>query len=798
MAAPAPQWQIQPAVDLPDGLVDVVRQQAAGLDGRYAAQILWQRGLGQDEQLAGFLDPNQYRPTNPFALGAEMQRAVARLQQAIEQAEQVAIWGDFDADGLTATAVLWDGLGQFLPPSQLTSVIPNRLTESHGLSVHGLDRLAAQGVSLIVTCDTGSTNLQELAYARQLGLDVIITDHHTLPPERPDVVALINPRSLPSDHPLTHLSGVAVAYKLVEALYLTLPQQPQQPLEQLLDLVAIGLVADLVRLTGDCRYLAQRGIEQLQLQQDPATATRPGVSHLLRLCQRSGDRPTDISFGIGPRINAISRIHGDAQFGVELLTSRDPDRCRQLAEETELANTRRKALQKDLAQQVMAQLAQLDLSTTSVIVLADPQWPVGILGLVASQIAQAYGRPTILLCTEPLPGQADPNQGLARGSARSVNQIDLYQLVQSQAHLLHSFGGHPYAAGLSLSTDNLPLFTAAINRELRQQQQMTPDASLEPVIQVDLIVTVAELGKSLFRELKLLEPYGIGNPTPKLLIQNCWFEDASHYNIRDRSGRKLRYIKTEFQLYDDTNDHPFPGVWWEHYKDELPPPRTRCDAVAELDFNAFHKRYELRLVAVRPCATDLQASPTVHLDWLIDWRDRPATGSSAAITDAAATDATTNPPILQMTHCPRSWDELGQWARRAWQMQHKLAIAYRPPSVLPPTQVWQQLIGLAKYLSRTGQTATRQQLLQKLLIGDRTLQLGIQNLQQLGFEVTSTEAGLAMKWQPATAPTAETDTTRSIEPFIAAVAEEQFRQRYFYTMPLAMIQAAAQQAMRHL
>jgi single-stranded-DNA-specific exonuclease len=194
-----------------------------------------------------------------------MNWAVERLLQARQDRETVAIWGDFDADGITSTAVLWDGLGEFFTPHEtLLYFIPNRLKESHGLSRKGLELLSEKGVQLIVTCDTGSTNLEELAYAQALGIAVIVTDHHTLPPERPPVVAIINPRYLNSDHPLAHLSGVAVAFKLVEALYERLPEVPQRSLQTLLDLVAIGLIADLVELKGDCRYLAQKGIEQLQ------------------------------------------------------------------------------------------------------------------------------------------------------------------------------------------------------------------------------------------------------------------------------------------------------------------------------------------------------------------------------------------------------------------------------------------------------------------------------------------------------------------------------------------------------
>ena len=392
-------WQTQPSPQPPAWLIQAVNKHAPELPGKYAAALLWQRGIQNPEQVAGYLNPKLYQPASPWEFGQEMQRATDRIQLARNSGEKVAIWGDFDADGITSTSVLWDGLGEFFTQNdRLTYYIPNRLTESHGLNIPGIDNLAKLGITLIITCDTGSTNIAEIEYATSLGIDTIITDHHTLPDDRPPATAIINPRYLGPDHPLFHLSGVAVAYKLIEALYQTLPDIPQRPLTDLLELVAIGLIADLVQLTGDCRYLAQLGIEQLQKQ--IANPTRPGVAKLLELCKRSGDRPTDISFGIGPRINAVSRIQGDARFCVELLTSRDKKRCEELANLTEIANSRRKSLQKDVAKDAAEKLAKLDLSTTSVIVLADPQWPVGVLGLVAGQIAQEYGRPVILFSTE--------------------------------------------------------------------------------------------------------------------------------------------------------------------------------------------------------------------------------------------------------------------------------------------------------------------------------------------------------------------------------------------------------------
>ena len=769
------EWCGLGSAEIPDWFLAIVRQQQAiGQDaGRYAAQLLWQRGIREANQLAGFLNPNHYQPTSPFALGEDMQQAVERLVAAQQKSERVVIWGDFDADGITATAVLWDGLGQFFPADRLTYFIPNRLTESHGLSVAGIDALV--DCALIVTGDTGSTNTTEIDYAHSLGIDVIVIDHHPSVVDRPTArcfadtagVARINPHTLPADHPFAHLSGVALAYKLVEAMYETLPEMPQRPLADLLDLVAIGLMADLVQLKGDCRYLAQIGIAQLQ------RTKRPGIVKLLELCQRSGDRPTDISFGLGPRINAISRIHGDARFCVELLTSRDPSRCRHLAEETELANARRKSLQKDMAQQVRARIAQLDLSTTRAIVLSDPQWSIGVLGLVAAQMVREYERPVVLLGME----HPTSDNGEARGAARSPEAIDLYPLLKGQAHWLNDFGGHPLAMDLSLPIENIDLFAAAINRQLRQQFP----ANLTE-LRADLTVTVTELGQDLFRELKLLEPYGMGNPVPRLLIQNCWFEKVWHRNIEDWRGRKIRYIKTEFELWDEGTKLGFPGIWWEHYRDEILP--GRCDAIAELDFNTAKKRYEIRLIALRPTRT---LAPSIQLDWLLDYRGLPQLPTAE---------------VLQLNECPSHWSELQTLFREAVKTQQKLAIAYPSPTFTLPSQTWQTLVGIAKYLSRTGKAATYEQFVQKLALSDRALRLGFQTLEVVGFAIDYEGDRLQMTYRSAEIIEEESEkkseADQAIAHFLEVVQEEQFYRRYFYEVPLTTIQAVAYQTVRGL
>ncbi|MCA2655504.1 single-stranded-DNA-specific exonuclease RecJ [Microcystis sp. M061S2] len=747
-------WQIPPSVELPQEFLKIVEDYTPESDGSVVAQILWHRGVRDVVTLGTFLDEKAYQSKTPFDFGQEMNFAVKRLQKALNKGEKVTIWGDFDADGVTATSVLWEGLGQFFPPyQQLDYYIPDRQKESHGLNCPGIEKLAHQGTSLIVTCDTGSTNIAEIDYANSLGIDIIITDHHTLPDERPEVIALINPRYFVETHPFYHLSGVAVAYKLVEAMYLTLADIPRKPLENLLDLVAIGLIADLVKLTGECRYLAQKGIQKLQNTQ------RLGVKKLLDLCNKTGDRPLDISFGIGPRINAISRIYGDARFCVELLTSEDEKRCHELAEQAELANIRRQEIQRDIIKQVQKKLERIDLSTTNVIILDDPQWMAGILGLVAGQIAQEYQRPTILLSTSEPP--------FAKGSARSIREIDLYQLVSSQSHLLHRFGGHPLAAGLSLTIENLPLFIEGINQQLRRTGiDLT---SLSSQIEVDAVVTVSQLGKSLFRELKLLEPCGMGNPTPKLLIQNCYFQNLWHKNLEDFKGKKIAYPRTTFEIWDSSIEQGFPGMWWGHHKDEIAAD-TRYDAVVELDFNTYKNRYEVRLIALQ---TYQQQSLTYSnkKDFLIDNRHREISQEVSQL----------NP--LFLWECPRDWTKLSREYQQAILRDKKLVLAYASPLKKSAHTTWINLVGIGKYLARTKTSISRQQLQKRLNLSYHTLELGLISLAENGFKVKKNQENLSFELINHEAK------INKIEQFLEAVALENFLQQYFATVPLEILQA---------
>lgn len=672
------QWQTAPSQPLSEGYLQLIKTHVKNhkltTEGKYLAQILWHRDIRDEKSVNEFLDSNYYQPSSPLDFGQEMKMAVKRLALAMEEEEKVCIWGDFDADGVTSTAVLWEGLGQFFTSeSQLTYYIPNRLRESHGLNLDGIKRLSQQGVTLIVTCDTGSTNLDEIAYATELGIDIIVTDHHTLPEKRPPLVAIINPRYFADNHPLYTLSGVAVAYKLVEAMYQCFPHLPRQPLISLLDLVVIGLIADLVELKGDCRYLALEGMKIL------AHTKRVGVQKLLDLAKKNGDRPMDISFGIAPRINAVSRILGDASFCVKLLTTKDRKEADILATQAEEANFNRKEVQKKVLDEAKKQVKDLDLSTTAVIVLSNSQWQTGVLGLVASALSQEYGRPSILFSTSN-----DNNDNLARGSARSVRGINLYDLVASQRHLLTHFGGHPFAAGMALPIENIELFREGINQKLKQQLDIN---TLEPIINIDLTVTVAELGQNLFRELKLIEPCGMGNPAPLYLVKNCWFTNTFNKNLTNKNNKKISYMLTTYKLCDDSDKNGINGQWWEHYASEIDDSK-RYDVVIELDVNKYSEKYEVRLI-------DLKLAENNTVNFTTQNKEKPI--------------------IKQQINSPVTID--------ATQIKSDI---YQ--------EKWSKLMGVVKYAINHQKDINKIRLKEKLLLTDKSLWLGLRALEYLGFD----------------------------------------------------------------
>ncbi len=501
--------------------------------------LLAQRGLTTPDAVHAFLDPRRYRPAPPEALPG-LPMAVERITDAVRRKESIGVWGDFDVDGQTATTILVEALRRL--GADVIHYIPIRSIESHGIHLPRLAQMIDQGVRLIVTCDTGISAHDAADFARARGVDMVISDHHDLPPRLPHACAVINPKMLPADHPLGTLSGAGVAYKLAEAL---LAQNPAES-DALLDLTALGLVADLAILRDEARNLVQRGLAALR------TTPRLGLQKMYELAEivPASLNEEHIGFVLGPRLNALGRL-GDANPVVELFTTRDPVRARVLAAQMENYNAQRQLLSSQVTQAAEAKLrADPSLLTEPVIILDHPSWPGGVVGIVASRLAERYHKPTIIFFTPP----GEP----ARGSARSIEGINITAAIAEHQDLLLKFGGHPMAAGLALEQEKLPEFRKRLNQTVAQ---MMKDIDIEPSIQIDAWLDLSAITLELAQALEALAPFGPGNAKPILASRNVKLRSAASIG-RNQEHRRL--------VVEDEAGNTQTVLWWDSADLDLP------------------------------------------------------------------------------------------------------------------------------------------------------------------------------------------------------------------------------------
>jgi len=465
------------------------------------ADILARRGFTDPQSALAFIDPACYDAC-PAAELPDLSKAAERLVDAINNGERILVWGDFDVDGQTSTALLTDALRTL--GGKVEYHVPHRLTAGHGVHVDKLMEYIHDGIQVIVTCDVGIAAHEAAQAAYVNGVDMLITDHHALPPALPEAPAVVNPQRLPEGHPLRDLPGVGVAYMLTQELYELAGRGGEA--KQFLDLAALGIVADVAVQQRDTRYLLQKGIDALRVPH------RTGLQALMRSAQVD---PTNMSadligFQVGPRLNALGRLD-DARLAVELLTTHDEQYATQIAQQLELLNNQRKQVEDQLYGAAMAQIASDPslVHSFEAVILEGQNWHPGVIGIVASRIVEQYGKPAILLS---LSGDGK----IARGSARSVPGVDIGACIAACGHLLKSHGGHPGAAGLALESDNIPM----LRRQLSTQIRNTRDLTVQPGIKVDGTITLSELTQELAQDLNRLAPFGNGNPPVTLMVRH--------------------------------------------------------------------------------------------------------------------------------------------------------------------------------------------------------------------------------------------------------------------------------------
>ena len=519
------------------------------------ATLLVNRGIDDPVEANRFLHIEREDFHDPYLM-QDMKKAVERISRAIQDQEKILVYGDYDADGVTSTAVLMTVLRDL--GASVEFYIPNRFTEGYGPNENAFRQAADNGVKLIITVDTGIASVHEAEIAKQLGMDLIITDHHEIRPEIPSAFAIIHPRYDDTPYPFPDLAGVGVTFKLAHALYGSAP-------EQLLDLVAIGTIADLVPLHGENRLIVKKGLRVLR------QTERPGLAAMSRMASVNLAEANEetIGFTIGPRLNAAGRLNS-AVPAAELLLSEDGETAELLARDIEQLNTERKDIVSEITKEAMEMVDTLyPTSENHVLVIGKEGWNPGVVGIVASRLTEKYYRPAIVL-------GYDTETGKAKGSARSIKGFDLFESLVSCSSLLEHFGGHPMAAGMTLSISDVEELRAQLNFLAKEQLS---EEDLVPFTDLDAEASLSEISIDSIKELDMLAPYGVGNSKPRFMV-----DQAVPQDIR-KIGANQNHLKLTLKQAGGTLD----GIGFNlGYLADSISPDAKLSVIGELAINEWN------------------------------------------------------------------------------------------------------------------------------------------------------------------------------------------------------------------
>lgn len=548
---------------------------AADLDcHRAVAAVLINRGFDSAEQAEHFLGPSLAHIHSPFLM-KDMDRAVSRVIVALQRHEKVLIFGDYDVDGITATALLLDFLMYLGIDADY--YIPHRQSEGYGLSSEFVENEAIRrGTSLIITVDCGISSHKAVRVAGRAGIDVIITDHHEIPLRLPEAFAILNPKQPDCPSGLTMLAGVGVAFNLILALRKRLRDEgfwssrAEPNLKDACDLVAIGTVADMVPILEENRIYVKAGLEVL------AGSSRPGLKALSEVSGTSGRclDAWDVAFKLAPRLNAAGRLR-HASMGCELLTTNSYETAQSIARELDGENNRRKDIERfilsDIAQQLKASPHLLQRS----IVLDQQEWHEGVIGIVASRLVDRYARPVVLIAV---------HDGVGKGSARSPEGFDLFEALTDCAQYLRRFGGHQAAAGLTLSAENIPAFRTHFEKLVRDK---TTEQGLAPKLNIDVEIAAGEISPKLGDDLERLAPFGTGNPEPLFMLSD----------VHVLSARRVGTCHVQMRLAhgNNTQGRPIDAILF-NADVHSPPPKRLPRIACNVRWNRWQDRKNIQVI----------------------------------------------------------------------------------------------------------------------------------------------------------------------------------------------------------
>lgn len=539
-------------------------------------RLLLKRGIKTATEARRFFRPQLSDLHDPFLMN-DMQVAVDRLNQALGRKEHIMVYGDYDVDGCTAVALVYKFLSQFY--SNIDFYIPDRYEEGYGISRKGIDFAAEMGVKLIIVLDCGIKAVEEVAYAREKGIDFIICDHHVPDDELPPAVAILNPKRHDNRYPYTHLSGCGVGFKFMQA-FATSNGIEFNKLSSLLDLCAVSIASDIVPIMGENRILACQGLRCLN------TNPSIGLRAIVEVCGLSERElsMSDIIFKIGPRINASGRMQNGKE-AVELLVEKDYQAALEKAGCINLYNEARKDLDKQMTDEAFKQVEQLPgLDDRRSVVIYNESWHKGVIGIVASRLTEQYYRPAVVLTR---------SDGVATGSARSVSGFDVYKAVQSCSDLLENFGGHTYAAGLSMKVENVPEFAERFEAYV---QEHIMDTQTEATLAIDAYLDFKDVTFKFYQQLKRFAPFGPQNERPVFCTRRVY-----DYGTSKVVGRGQEHIKLE--LVDNKSSNVMNGIAFGQSSQARYIKTKRAFDICYAVEENTHKRGEVQLQIedIRPC-----------------------------------------------------------------------------------------------------------------------------------------------------------------------------------------------------
>lgn len=525
-------WNYEPLTSEEQRLENDLAHHYAGAP--VISELLVQRGITTVDEAERFFHPSLRYLHDPFLMPG-MDRAVERLNKALGSKKRILVYGDYDVDGTTAVALVYKYIRNFY--SNIDYYIPTRDDEGYGISNAVIDMAAEQGVKLIIILDCGIKANAEIAYARSLGIDFIICDHHVPDEELPDAVAILNPKLEGSTYPCSHLSGCGVGFKFMQAFAMSNALAPAD-LEGMLDLVAVSIAADLVPMVDENRVMTYHGLRRLN------SNPNLGLRAIIRICGLVGKEITisDVIFKIGPRINASGRMQSGRE-AVELLVARDSTDALHRARAIDQYNRDRKELDKRITEEandIISQRGEAEADKKA-LVIYNKNWHRGIIGIVASRLTELYYKPSVVLTL---------SNGLATGSSRSVQGFDVYRAVESARDLLENFGGHTYAVGLSLKEENIPEFSRRFEEYVAKN--ILP-SQRQPLLEIDAVITFSEITPTFFAMLNRFNPFGPGNQKPVFCTRN-----VKDFGTSKLVGRHSEHIKLE--LVDDTSGKVYNGI----------------------------------------------------------------------------------------------------------------------------------------------------------------------------------------------------------------------------------------------